>query len=206
VTRSGSGTTPLRRLLVVAAAALIPVLAGCQAGDNAPTLKFHYPTDAAGTTAGDISIRNVFVLGPQVGSTLAPGQSASLFFVLVNTGTTSDRLTSITTGAATSVRLPAGGVGVGINQTVLVSGPQPRAFLVGLTSPLRGGTNITLKLHFLKAGTVTLTVPVVPRAASYVTYGPPPSPSPTPTATPAHRRHHKAAASASPSPSPTTSP
>jgi copper(I)-binding protein len=203
VTGSGSGTAPLRRLLVVAAAALIPVLAGCEAGNNAATLKFHYPTDAAGTVAGDISIRNVFVLGPQLGGTLATGHSASLFFVLVNTGTTPDRLTSITTGAATSVRLPAGGIQVANGQTVLLSGPQPQAYLVGLTKPLSGGTSVVLKLHFLKQGTVTLTVPVVPRAANYVTYGPPPSPTPTPAATPRHHRHHKVTATASPSPSAT---
>jgi copper(I)-binding protein len=202
VTGSGSGTAPLRRLLLVAAAALIPVLAGCQAGDNAPTLRPHWPTDAAGTTAGDLSILNVFVLGPPVGSSLAPGQSASLFFALVNTGTSSDTLMSVTTKAATSVKLPAGGVPVGRNQTVLLSGPRPQAYLVGITGPLRGGTNITLNLYFQKAGKITLTVPVVPRASHYVMYAPPPSPSPTATTTPRHRRHHRATASPSPTASP----
>lgn len=210
MTATGSGAAPLRRLLVAAAAALVPVLAGCQAGDNAPTLSFHYPTDAAGVVAGDLSIRNVFVLGPALGHALAPGQSASLFFALVNTGSP-DRLLSITApGTATSVRLPAGGVPVGTAKTVLLSGPQPQAFLVGLTRPLLGGTNIKLVLTFLKQGPVALEVPVMPRASHYLTYAPPPRATPSPSVTTGRlgRRHHHHLAptpgvspSASPSPS-----
>ncbi|MFZ0044673.1 MAG: hypothetical protein WAL16_02485, partial [Streptosporangiaceae bacterium] len=78
----------------MAAAALIPVLAGCEAGNNAPTLLFHYPTDAAGTAVGDLSIRNVFILGAGINSNLRRGQSASMFLAIVNTGP-ADKLLSI---------------------------------------------------------------------------------------------------------------
>lgn len=58
-----------RRLLIVAAAALVPAIAGCEAGNDAPTLNWHNPTDGVGTVTHAISIRNVFVLG-------APGSAA----------------------------------------------------------------------------------------------------------------------------------
>jgi copper(I)-binding protein len=188
----------LRRLLLVSIAALIPVLAGCEAGDNAPTTDFHYPTDAAGTVAGELSIRNVFVLGAPLGSSLAPGQSASLFFAIVNTGTP-DRLLSITApGVANSVRLPAGGVLISTNQLVLLTGPQPQAYLVKLLHPLASGTDITLNMYFQKQGVVTIQVPVFARATHYVTYSP--APSATAVTTTAKHKHH-AAATPSPSPS-----
>ena len=103
---SGWGSALPRRLVLVAVAALIPVLAGCEAGNNAPTLDFHYPTDAAGTSVGDLAIRNVFVLGAPLGRDLARGQSASVFLALVNNGAP-DKLISITApGTAASVTLP----------------------------------------------------------------------------------------------------
>ena len=42
-----SRSLPLRGLLMVAAAALIPVIAGCEAGTNAPTQQWHQPTAGA---------------------------------------------------------------------------------------------------------------------------------------------------------------
>jgi copper(I)-binding protein len=193
------GRPPLRRLLLVGVAALVPVLAGCEAGNNAPTLNFHPPTDAATAAAGNLKILNVFVLGTPLGSTLAPGQNASLFFALSNTRMP-DRLVSITApGTATSVRLPAGGIPIGTSTTVLLTGPRARAYLVNLTRPVTNGSNIKLVMHFLKEGAVTIEVPVFARAAHYVTYAPAPSPTPT-----TGKHHHGSAspsASATPSPS-----
>jgi copper(I)-binding protein len=195
------GNARLRRLLLVSIAALIPVLAGCEAGDNAPTASFHYPTDAAGTVAGELSIRNVFVLGAPLGSSLATGHSASLFFAIVNTGTP-DRLLSITApGVASSVKLPAGGVPINKNQLVLLTGPQPQAYLVKLLQPLRSGTDITLNMYFQKQGLVSLQVPVFAAAAHYVTY----SPAPSATATTAAKGKHHAGATPRPSATPSPS-
>jgi copper(I)-binding protein len=169
----------MRRLLLVAAAAAIPVLAGCEAGDNAPTIEFHYPTDAAGLVAGQIAIRNVFVLGGPLGSALRPGQSASLFFSLINDGT-ADRLLSITApGTATAVKLPGGSVAVNPFKPVLFNGPAPEAYLVGLTRTITGGSDVRLVLHFQKQGAVAIEVPVFPAASHYATYSPPPSPAAT---------------------------
>jgi copper(I)-binding protein len=207
---SGWGSTWPRRLALVAVAALIPVLAGCEAGNNAPTLDFHYPTDAAGTAVGNLAIRNVFVLGAPLGRDIARGQSASLFLALVNNGTP-DRLISITApGTATSVTMPAS-VPVVIGHPVLFTGPRPQVVLAHLTRPLASGTTIKLVLTFQKAGPIPLFVPVFARAAHYVTYAPPqPTPSATTAVAAAKRRRAHAGASvspsASPSPSPSTSP
>ena len=57
-----------RRRFVAAVAALIPALAGCEAGANAPTQQWHPPTNGAGTIVHGIDIRNVFVLGASLNS------------------------------------------------------------------------------------------------------------------------------------------
>src|ERR1700692_3552361 len=98
-----------------ATVALIPVLAGCEAGSNAPVLHWHPPTNGASATiklgGGEIAIRNAFVLGAPVNApTLPAGRSAGLFVGLVNTGPR-DRLIRVSApSAATSVTLPTGGV------------------------------------------------------------------------------------------------
>src|SRR5580693_6567858 len=80
----------LRRACAVAAVALIPVLAGCEAGSDAPVLHWHPPTNGASATihvgAGEIAIRNAFLLGGPGTATLPAGSSASMFVGLVNTG------------------------------------------------------------------------------------------------------------------------
>jgi hypothetical protein len=194
------------RLVLIAAVALIPAVAGCEAGDNAPTLNFHYPTDAAGTAVGDLSIRNVFILGAPIGRDLTKGESASVFLALVNTGAP-DRLIKISAGGtAASVTLPAGGIPVILGHPVFYSGPMPQVVLKDLTRPLRSGADVTLVLTFEKAGPVKLQVPVLPRANQYATLQPPLPAAATP-AVAAHASGQttptpsaSAAASATPSP------
>jgi copper(I)-binding protein len=194
---SGWRSAP-RWLALVAAAALIPVLAGCEAGNNAPTLDFHYPTDAAGITVGDLAIQNVFVLGAPLGRNLAAGRSASVFLALVNTNGTPDRLLSITApGTAASVTIP-GSISVANGHPVLLTGPRPQVVLTDLTRTLTSGSNVRLIFTFQQAGPVQLVVPVFSRAAHFVTYAPPqPAPAPTVRAI----RHRGSSATPSPSPS-----
>ena len=188
-----------RRLLVLAIAALIPVLAGCEAGTDAPTQEWHNPTDGAGVVQGNISIRDVFVLGAPIGSTLPAGQSAGVFFALVNNGSP-DKLLSITApGTATSVSLPGGAVSLASQQAVFLTGPAPEVILENLTRPLSGGESVVLRMNFQNAATVTLDVPVLPQAQYYSTFSPAPTPTPTPTPTTSKHRKHKATATPSPS-------
>jgi hypothetical protein len=172
---------------MVAAAALIPVIAGCEAGTNAPTQEWHQPTAGASAVASDtMRINNMFVLGPVPGFRLPAGASAGVFFALHNNGAR-DRLISITApGSASQIQVPLGGIQVGRDQSLLLTGPQPRVLLRHLTRTLHGGQYVRMNLNFQSAGHVTLLVPVMPRAAFYSTFSPAPRPSLvlTPTATP----------------------
>jgi len=165
-----------RRLLIGALAILVPVLAGCEAGFNAPTLEFHQASFGVSTMVDGINIDNVFVLGPVPGSTLPAGGQAGLFMALQSSN--SDQLTSISApGAASSVQLGNGPINLSPNTLVDLSGPAPLLTLVGLTNPLSGGETIQLVLNFANAGQVKLMVPVEPAAFEFATYLPPPTPT-----------------------------
>jgi copper(I)-binding protein len=201
---SRRGPRALRRACAVAAVALIPVLAGCEAGGDPPVLHWHPPTGGASATikegTGEIAIRNVFVLGAPTNATLPAGSSAGLFVGLVNTGPR-DRLVRVSApGSATSVTMPAGGVLLERDQSALLTGPAPELILTGLTRSLPGGSYIKVLLTFLRAGTVSLDVPVIARSDSFATFSPAPTASPTPSATAKHKHRGKGSATATPSP------
>jgi copper(I)-binding protein len=192
VIRSRRGILSLRGLAAVAAAGLIPVIAGCEAGANAPTQQWHQPTPGASAIVNNtLRINNMFVLGPAPGFSLPRGASAGVFLALTNDGLP-DRLISMTAPtAATSVREPAGGISVGHMQSLLLTGPSPKVLLVRLTRTLNGGQYVRVNMNFQNAGHVSLLVPVMPRAAWYGTFSPAPlllqptvpaSPTPSPTA------------------------
>jgi copper(I)-binding protein len=196
-----SRRTAGRRLLVLAIAALIPALAGCEASSNAPTQEWHQPTDGTGVVLNDIAIRNVFVLGAPIGSTIRAGSSAGVFLALINNGS-ADKLVGISApGTAKSVTLPGGSVSLASQQAVFLTGPAPKVILEGLTRPLTGGSSVRLVLTFQNAASVSMTVPVMPRAQYYSTFSPP---SPSPSAT-KKSKHKTATPTPSASPSPTAS-
>jgi copper(I)-binding protein len=200
VIRSRRGLLSLRDLVVVAAVGLVPALAGCEAGNDAPTQQWHQPTPGASAIVDNtLRINNMFVLGPTPGFTLPRGASAGVFFALSNDGAP-DRLLSIKApGEATSVAVPRGGITLGREQTLFLSGPSPRVVLVHLTRTLNGGQWIRLNLLFQNAGYVSMRVPVMPRTESYGTFSPAPLfLRPSSSVTPA------VPASASPSPTPTS--
>jgi copper(I)-binding protein len=190
---------PLRVLAMVVAAAVAPVIAGCEAGFNAPTQQWHQPAAGASAVVNNVlRINNVFVLGAAPAFALPRGGSAGLFLAITNEGAP-DRLIGVTApGTAAAVQLPAGGVRLASQQQVLLSGPAPRVILRRLIRSVNGGQHILVVLHFARAGNVAMVVPVMPRAQWFSTFSPAPllvSPSPSPTGT------------GSPSPSPTgTSP
>jgi hypothetical protein len=191
-----------RRLLVGAIALLVPALAGCEAGLNAPTLEFHQASDGVSTTVNGINLDNVFVLGPPLNSTLPVGGQAGVFLSLY--AQNADRLESASApGTASSVQLLSGPITLNAYSLVNLSGPAPEIVLTGLITPLSGGQTITLQLTFANAGPVTLTVPVQPAAYIFATYSPPPPPSPTASPSPSATHKHKAKAKASASPSAT---
>jgi copper(I)-binding protein len=191
----------LRLLAIAAAVALIPALAGCAAGRNAQTNQSFDTTNGASTVFNNIAIRNVFVLGSDPSTALQPGQSASMFLALVNNGS-ADQLTTVSApGTAASVTIQGGTVKLLVGRPALLTGPEPRLVLSGLTRSLTSGQSILMALTFQNAGTVTMAVPVIAPIDYYATFSPPPpTPTPTPTPTPSKKR-----ASKSPQPSPSSS-
>lgn len=180
-----------RRLLVGAIAILVPVLAGCEAGLNAPTLTYHPASTGVSTVQNGISLDNVFILGPAPdNSPLPAGGQAGLFLAL--SAPDSDQLTKITApGTASSVDLGGSPISLSAGQLVDLGGPHPVIVLNGLTRPLSGGETVDLTLTFANAGPISLKVPVEPATYDFATYGQAPTPPPTASAsTTAHR--HKA--------------
>ena len=183
-----SRAAPLRVLAMVVAAAVAPVIAGCEAGFNAPTQQWHQPAAGASAVVNNVlRINNVFVLGAAPAFSLPRGSSAGLFLAITNEGAAPDRLIAVTApGTAAAVQLPAGGVPLAGQQQVLLSGPAPRVILRRLTRSVNGGQHILVVLHFVRAGNVAMVVPVMPRAQWFSTFSPAPllvSPSPSPTGT-----------------------
>jgi copper(I)-binding protein len=188
VIRASSGKTAAGRLLLGAGALalLIPAIAGCEAGDNAPTLEYHSASSGAQKNVGDLRITNMFVLGAPSGSTVASGSSAGLFLSIYNGGDSSDTLEKVSApGWAPSVTLSGGPVALPANASpVNLTGPQPEVVLENLSKPLRGGSTLSVTLQFAHAGAVTLPVPIEPQSFQWATFSPPAAAPPTP-ATPA---------------------
>jgi copper(I)-binding protein len=197
-----------RRLLFGAMVVLVPALAGCEAGFNAPTLQYHPANLAANATKDGISFSDVFVLGTSPNGPAVAGGRAGVFMSLY--ASDGDRLVSVKApGTASQVSITGGSVNLPAQSLVDLSGPVPQVVLAGLASPLEGGQTVTLNLDFAKAGQITLSVPVEPQSFDFATYSPPPTPSPSPSA--AGKKAHPrvpvtGSGSASASASPSTTP
>jgi len=196
-----------RRLLIGAIAILVPTLAGCEAGLNAPTLEFHPASYGVSTVVNGITLDDLFVLGPALNETLPAGGQAGVFLSL-SSQFSDDKLLAVSAAeTASSVQLVTGPVTLTQGTVVDLSGPHPEIVLNGLTKPLSGGETVQLTFIFTNAGLVTVMVPVEPAAYEFATYFPPPSP----TASTAAHRHKarskvKVTADLSPTPSPSATP
>jgi copper(I)-binding protein len=180
VIRASFGKTAAGRLLIGAGALalLIPAVAGCEAGNNAPTLEFHAASAGTQTVVNGIKITNVFVLGAPSGSTVPAGESASLFLSLYNGAAASDTLLSASApGSADTVTLDGGSVTLPAYTAVNLTGPSPSVVLKSLSKPLTAGGYVSVILDFEHAGSVQLQVPVEPQSYYWSTYSPPASPS-----------------------------
>lgn len=168
-----------RRMLFGALAVLMPALAGCEAGQDAPTLTYHPAAFGGYATHEGITIDNAFVLASTSG--VAVPRAGAFFSV---TSQDADRLVSISApGTASSVRIAGGEVNLPPQAPVNLTGPVPKVVLTGLSSPLSAGATITMNFSFARAGTVTMQVPVEPQSYQYATFSPPPA-LPAPSVTP----------------------
>ncbi|HEY3683011.1 MAG TPA: hypothetical protein VGL93_08215 [Streptosporangiaceae bacterium] len=168
----------LRPLLALAACACVATTTGCGTVDTMPIPK----TVAAGNNAaaGDVLIRNVFVLGPAPGQAVAAGGAAPLFVSLVNDGRAPDRLIRVTApSVARSATIEGGGLDAPVNRLV-PGGPVPRIMLDKLVRPLSGNGSVRVTLTFRDAGTVSVDAPVMTATGPFTTFSPSPGPAATP--------------------------
>jgi copper(I)-binding protein len=194
-----------RRLLFGAIALLVPALAGCEAGFNAPTLEFHQASSGVSVMENGINIDNAFVLGPELNGTLPVGGRAGMFVALQSAN--GDRLVSVSApGTASSVQITGAPVELPSDSLVDLQGPSPEIVLSGLTKALVGGETIQLDFLFATAGVITLQVPVEPQAYTYATYSPPPVPTATPSPKVKATPGASASASGTATPSPSATP
>jgi periplasmic copper chaperone A len=191
-----------RRLLIGAVALLLPALAGCEAGLNAPTLEFHQASNGTTVVQNNIRIDDAFVLGSPP-DTVAPAGGRAGAFLSIE-AVNGDRLLSVSApGAASAVNLAGGPVDLPAQTLVDLSGPTPKVVLTGLTSSLSGGQTIQMSFTFAVAGTITIPVPVEAHAEYYATYSPPAIPVPRLTAVGKKKgAHAHATAPASPTATP----
>lgn len=176
--RASFGKSAAGRLLIGAGAlaVLLPAIAGCEAGNDAPTLEFHPAAAGSQASVNGIKISNAFVLGAPSGSTVPAGSSAGLFLSLFNSGGTNDTLQSATaTGTADAVSLDGGTVPLPADSPVNLTGPTPSVVLNNLSKPLSSGGYVSVTLKFEHAGTVKFQVPVEPQSYYWATYSPPAS-------------------------------
>jgi periplasmic copper chaperone A len=162
------------------------LLGGCGTGQQTQTSSQQSAVDGAQGQIGPIAVRNVQLAYPDGRHYYWRGSDVPLLLTIVNTGTTEDELTSVTSPVARSVRvegqrtLPAQRTLRAVapsdvassswaTQTGLDQG-QIRIVLEDLTEDVRPGMTVRVTLLFRHAGEITLDVPVSnpdePRAES----------------------------------------
>lgn len=220
-----------RAVTVAGVLAAAPVLSACGAGMHPQTALPSQLTEGVNVEAGDVYVRDLFVLGPQPGQRLTAHGDAPVYMAIVNTGQTPDRLVGVDApGLAGAAQIANGSINlppttlVSTNQPVtgtaaprpgsppatgspIPASPSPKApkrrtpsspplggvpvtepstlILKDLARDLTGAENVRLVLHFQRAGTLSVNVPVEPMQGYYTTYSPVPTFTPTPTVTPA---------------------
>lgn len=207
--RENAAVSPTTRRTVAALIAgtlvLAPVVTGCGAGKNPESTLPTQLTEGMNVSLHQLDLRNLFVLGPPPGQSIAAGGSAPVYVTMINKSGSPDRLTSIgASGQARSAPIAGGGIDLPPNRPVSTftassahvpatrSGTaqtpatrptneqaSPTVILRGLTTRLVGGESIRLVLHFQRAGAVTVNAPVQIQQGYYATYSPAPSPSAT---------------------------
>lgn len=198
-------TRMTRRLMAGAIVALLPALAGCEAGLNAPTMQFHPAANGGYATVGSVTINDAFALGSAQSQSLPAGSDAGVFLQLYSSSDNGDTLISASASGVKSVQLLKGNVHIPGDSAVDLTGPRPEIVLEDLTAPVAAGGVITLTLNFASAGTVHVSVPLQQQVDAYATYQQPPVAVATSTSsastTAIHHKKKHAHATATPTPS-----
>ena len=154
---------------VAVAAALLT--SACAAGQDAQTANQKPTLDGTNVSVGAIDLRGLSIEAPS-GVSYAPGSNPAIKLVLVNSGHSTDQLTSITSSDASGWGTAIGTTGTGTTSTTpvdltpgaRVSYGVPEAtnslLLLNTKTTLYPGTTIPVTFTFAKAGSVSVDVPV----------------------------------------------
>ena len=176
--------TRLPAALMLAAAALVGLLAGCGLSPIQTTIAYD-PSDGVSASVGEVQVRNLLVVGSTAD---APGIVSG---VLLNSGTAAVTVT-LASGTSTPVpvAVPAGGSvqlgATGADPTATTAPGTPGSAVVQLSAVgAPAGAVIAVTLTSAGGGTTTVQVPVVPPTNEYASLTPPaapPSEGPAPVA------------------------
>ncbi|WP_433466221.1 hypothetical protein [Spirillospora sp. CA-128828] len=161
------------------------LLMGCS---DDPTETDVSPASGIAGQIGQISIRDLFVLGGEGGATIQKGGSAPVYMTLVNSpgevetlgpsdapdpNAGTDALTSVSSPQATSVKIIGGPVSLPAGQNVRI-GPAAKIVLRGLKQPLNSGDFVAVTLRFKRSGSGSLNAPIQAREGDLQSYSPAP--------------------------------
>ena len=169
------------RWVLLAVLAVLVLVAGCAAGQRAPTSEEISTTDGVNANIGAMEVRNLGLAAPPTNVGYSAGDTAQLVFAMINSGPADDQLISVTSpvaGSASSspvaaVATPATTPSQSQQQAftpisappgelvpVGYGSPAATVTLVGLTQPLISGQTLVVTLGFRDAGTKTIQIPV----------------------------------------------
>ncbi|AZI58774.1 hypothetical protein EH165_12160 [Nakamurella antarctica] len=147
------------RFVPAAGVALALVLSGCAAGQIAQTANQVAAVDGANGDSGKIGVRNVLLATAPTGGYPA-GSDIPMSLVITNSALTADKLVSVSTPAAASVKVSGDGA-IASKSLVKVGGDNPLTLtLTGLVEQLPFGHSIPMTFSFASGGTVKVNVPI----------------------------------------------
>jgi copper(I)-binding protein len=154
------------------------LLAGCSSSAKHASGAASAPAGTAHGSIGDLTLTGGYV--PQPAST----DVAAAYLTITNSGSTPDTITKVTTSVTSNVmamtETTKGGVGtmtdlssvtIPAHGSVSLTPGHAHLMLQSPTRQLKQGDTVSLTITFAKAGTLTLTLPVVPITGPTLTGG-----------------------------------
>jgi copper(I)-binding protein len=116
--------TSRRAVAVIGVLAIAPVVSGCGAGMHPQTTLSSQLVEGVNASAGEVDLRNLFVLGPLPGQRLTAHGDAPVYMAIVNSGSSPDRLVAVDApGLAGAAQIANGAIN--LPPTTLVTTNQP---------------------------------------------------------------------------------
>lgn len=131
------------------------LVAGCAAGQDAQTVNQRPPIDGASAAAGSIAVRAAGLASPE-GTFYAKGDPAQLEMVLVNTGTSDDTLTSVTSPAAGGAQFGTAGPAEGTSGSPSSSDSSSSDGSASVSSSSSSSAGISTPIPLPRGGSVMI--------------------------------------------------